>query len=128
MGKITGFMEFRRLQEASEAPEARKQHYHEFIRPLADDEAAVQGARDSVRRTPELLKTLRDAGVVDAGGAGYLLFVGALLFWVMTRRNEGKPGTRGHAIWVDGLEPICAGLISGSALVGIGNAVVNVLL
>jgi hypothetical protein len=26
------------------------------------------------------------------------------------------------------MEPICAGLISGSALVGIGNAIVNVLL
>ena len=45
MGKITGFMEFRRLQEASEAPAARKQHYREFIPHLADQEAAVQGAR-----------------------------------------------------------------------------------
>jgi glutamate synthase (NADPH) small chain len=45
MGKITGFMEFRRLREASEAPEARKRHYHEFIQHLADQEAAVQGAR-----------------------------------------------------------------------------------
>ena len=31
-------------------------------------------------------------------------------------------------LWVDGMEPICAGLISGSALVGIGNAIVNVLI
>jgi len=45
MGKITGFMEFQRLQEASEAPASRKQHYHEFIRHLSDQEAAVQGAR-----------------------------------------------------------------------------------
>ena len=45
MGKITGFMEFQRLREASEAPAARKQHYHEFIRHLSDQEAAVQGAR-----------------------------------------------------------------------------------
>jgi len=45
MGKITGFMEFRRLQEASEVPAARKRHYHEFIQHLADREAAVQGAR-----------------------------------------------------------------------------------
>ncbi len=45
MGKITGFMEFKRLKEASEAPAARKQHYHEFIRHLADQEAALQGAR-----------------------------------------------------------------------------------
>ena len=45
MGKLTGFMEFERLREASEAPEARKKHYHEFIRHLADQEATVQGAR-----------------------------------------------------------------------------------
>jgi hypothetical protein len=38
------------------------------------------------------------------------------------------PGTKGHAVWVEGYESICAGLISGSALVGIGNAIVNVLL
>jgi hypothetical protein len=29
---------------------------------------------------------------------------------------------------VEGMEPICAGLISGSALIGIGNAIVNVLI
>jgi len=45
MGKITGFMEFQRLREASEAPEARKQHYREFIQHLPDQDAAVQGAR-----------------------------------------------------------------------------------
>ncbi|MFH1602420.1 MAG: glutamate synthase subunit beta [Pseudomonadota bacterium] len=45
MGKITGFMEFHRLQESGEAPETRKKHYHEFILPLTDQEAALQGAR-----------------------------------------------------------------------------------
>ena len=45
MGKITGFMEFQRLQEASEAPEARKKHYREFVGHLSDQEATVQGAR-----------------------------------------------------------------------------------
>ena len=45
MGKITGFMEFQRLQEASEAPAARKSHFHEFVRHLSDQDAAVQGAR-----------------------------------------------------------------------------------
>jgi glutamate synthase (NADPH/NADH) small chain len=45
MGKITGFMEFQRLQEASEAPESRKKHYREFVQHLPDQEVAVQGAR-----------------------------------------------------------------------------------
>jgi len=45
MGKITGFMEFQRLQEESEAPEARKRHFREFVHHLSDQDAAVQGAR-----------------------------------------------------------------------------------
>ncbi|WP_334186643.1 glutamate synthase subunit beta [Noviherbaspirillum sp.] len=45
MGKVTGFLEFQRLQEASEAPELRKKHYKEFVVHLSDAEAKVQGAR-----------------------------------------------------------------------------------
>jgi len=45
MGKITGFMEFQRLQESSEAPQTRKKHFHEFVQHLSDAEAALQGAR-----------------------------------------------------------------------------------
>ena len=45
MGKITGFMEFHRLQEASEAPETRKKHYKEFQLHLSDADAKIQGAR-----------------------------------------------------------------------------------
>ncbi|WP_374401114.1 OPT family oligopeptide transporter [Niveibacterium sp.] len=67
-------------------------------------------------------------GVVLPPDASLTMFVGALLFWYMHRCNADKPGTRAHSIWVDGLEPICAGLISGAALVGIGNAVINVLI
>jgi glutamate synthase (NADPH) small chain len=45
MGKVTGFLEFERLQEASEAPQLRKKHYKEFVLHLSDPEAKVQGAR-----------------------------------------------------------------------------------
>ncbi len=45
MGKVTGFLEYQRLQEAAEEPVARKKHYHEFIVHLSDEEAKVQGAR-----------------------------------------------------------------------------------
>ena len=37
MGKVTGFLEFQRLQEASEDKEARKKHYHEFVVHLTDE-------------------------------------------------------------------------------------------
>jgi glutamate synthase (NADPH/NADH) small chain len=45
MGKVTGFLEYQRLQEASEDKEARKKHYHEFVAHLTDDQAKTQGAR-----------------------------------------------------------------------------------
>ena len=45
MGKVTGFLEYERLSEAAEAPEARKKHYKEFVMHLTEDEAKVQGAR-----------------------------------------------------------------------------------
>ena len=45
MGKITGFMEYQRLEEAAEAPQSRKQHWREFVVHLTDEQATVQGAR-----------------------------------------------------------------------------------
>ncbi|MDE2155495.1 MAG: glutamate synthase subunit beta [Xanthomonadaceae bacterium] len=45
MGKITGFLEYPRLQETSEAPAQRKKHWHEFTRHLSDDQATLQAAR-----------------------------------------------------------------------------------
>src|SRR3569833_2200973 len=45
MGKVTGILEFQRLQEASEAPQLRKKHYKEFVMHLSDADAKIQGAR-----------------------------------------------------------------------------------
>ncbi|MGD9794156.1 MAG: DAK2 domain-containing protein [Acidimicrobiia bacterium] len=42
-------------------------------------EAASASAEEALARTPELLPVLADAGVVDAGGAGYVLLLGAAL-------------------------------------------------
>jgi uncharacterized oligopeptide transporter (OPT) family protein len=66
-------------------------------------------------------------GVVLPPEASLAMWVGAVILWLMARKYR-EPGTKGHQYWVDGMEPICAGLISGSALVGIGNAIVNVLI
>src|SRR5262245_12709245 len=46
---------------------------------------AVTAARDAVERTPELLPVLRDAGVVDAGGRGFELFLASCLHVVAER-------------------------------------------
>ena len=45
MGKVTGFMEYARLEEPHEARESRKKHYREFYARLSDEDAKIQGAR-----------------------------------------------------------------------------------
>jgi glutamate synthase (NADPH/NADH) small chain len=45
MGKVTGFLEFERLEEPHEPKETRKKHYREFYARLSDEAAGVQGAR-----------------------------------------------------------------------------------
>ncbi len=45
MGKITGFMELARIQEASLPPQERVANYREFVLTLTDDAASKQGAR-----------------------------------------------------------------------------------
>ena len=46
--------------------------------PAAVVEAAAQGARDALARTPTMLESLRLAGVVDAGGRGLVVVLDAL--------------------------------------------------
>jgi glutamate synthase (NADPH/NADH) small chain len=45
MGKVTGFLEHERVEETYEAKERRKRHFREFIPPLTDEQAKIQGAR-----------------------------------------------------------------------------------
>jgi hypothetical protein len=49
-------------------------------------DAAHKGATEAVERTPDLLPVLADAGVVDAGGVGYVLLLDSLLHVI-----EGRP-------------------------------------
>ena len=88
--------------------------------------AAIEIARIVTKGRFPLTAVSIGLGTVLPPEATLGMFMGALLFWVMGRRKT--PGTPGHAFWVEGMEPICAGLISGAALMGIGNAVLNVLM
>ena len=45
MGKVTGFMEFERVEEGYKPVPERVKHYKEFVIGLSDAEAKVQGAR-----------------------------------------------------------------------------------
>ncbi len=57
-------------RESADAALATSQQGRSLVQVLR---RAVSAARTSLEATPTLLSTLRDAGVVDAGGQGYLL-------------------------------------------------------
>jgi len=66
-------------------------------------------------------------GVVLPFDSCVSMWIGAMGFWILARRYR-TPGTKAHQIWVEGAEPICAGLISAAALMGICDALLNVFL
>ncbi|MFG6428573.1 OPT family oligopeptide transporter [Roseateles sp. LYH14W] len=88
---------------------------------------AMEVARIKTKGRFQLSAVATGLGVVLPPEAVLAMFVGAVLFFVMGRKHK-TPGTQGHRVWVEGMEPICAGLISGAALMGIGNAIINVLI
>ncbi len=45
MGKVTGFMEFERIEEGYKPVPERLKHYKEFVIGLSDEQAKIQGAR-----------------------------------------------------------------------------------
>lgn len=45
MGKVTGFMEYERIEEGYRPVSERVKHYKEFVVGLSDEQAKVQGAR-----------------------------------------------------------------------------------
>ena len=89
---------------------------------------AIEVARIVTKGRSGLSAVAIGLGVTLPPQATFMMFVGALLFWYMGRKHKNAPGSRGHRIWVEGMEPICAGLISGAALMGIGDAIINVLI
>jgi len=88
---------------------------------------AVEVARIVTKGRSGLSAVAIGLGVVLPPESTLAMFIGALIFWIMKLRHP-RSGTKEHEVWVEGMEPICAGLISGSALMGIGNAIVNVLI
>ncbi|MGK2948709.1 MAG: DAK2 domain-containing protein [Acidimicrobiales bacterium] len=71
------------VREASEAAAAAADGGADLLAVL--EAARAQGA-DALARTPEMLPVLKEAGVVDAGGAGFLLLLDVLLNVV-----DGRP-------------------------------------
>lgn len=67
------------IRDASVAAQKQAEEHPDNLIDIM--EAAVNEARESVARTPNLLPALREAGVVDAGGLGlYVILDGALRY------------------------------------------------
>ncbi|MBC3807994.1 OPT/YSL family transporter [Undibacterium seohonense] len=68
-------------------------------------------------------------GVVLPPEAVLAMWIGAFVFWIMDKKHKNSPvESNGYRIWVDGMQAVAAGLLAGSALIGIGNAMINVLM
>ena len=78
-------------------------------------EAAKRQGADALARTPEMLPVLADAGVVDAGGAGFLLLLDVMLNVIDGRPvPEPDPELAGPSVVVDRR----AGLMGGEGGIG----------
>jgi len=93
------------VRESAEAATAAALEGADLITVL---EAAKSQGADALSRTPEMLPVLAEAGVVDAGGTGYLLLLDALLHVVDGRpipeatEDEGVVSATPHLVLVEG--------------------------
>lgn len=65
-------------------------------------------------------------GIVLPPDSTIWMFLGAAFFWVMHKIYKNRQKSLGHRLWIETHEPICAGLIAGAALIGIGDMLVKV--
>ena len=65
-------------------------------------------------------------GIVLPPDSTLWMFMGAAFFWLMGRIYRTRQASMGHKLWIDTHEPICAGLVAGAALIGIGDMLVKV--
>ena len=76
---VSNPMEGTILTVVREAAEALKANYKKGMDILECLRLYIEAGHKSLERTPELLPVLKQAGVVDAGGAGYLFVVEGML-------------------------------------------------
>jgi uncharacterized oligopeptide transporter (OPT) family protein len=68
-------------------------------------------------------------GVVLPPSATFAMWIGSLLFAGLHKFYAKKPeSSLGNTLWVQSMEPICAGIIAGAALTGIGDKLIEVFL
>ena len=86
------------VREASEAARERLDAGDASLADVLD--AARERGHDALARTPEMLPVLAEAGVVDAGGAGFLLFFDAALHVLDGRELPDPPEDDGAAAFI----------------------------
>lgn len=65
-------------------------------------------------------------GVVVPPESTMAMFAGAAFFWATHKIYHARTESTGNKLWIQTHEPICAGVIAGAALVGIGDILVKV--
>jgi uncharacterized oligopeptide transporter (OPT) family protein len=63
-------------------------------------------------------------GVVLPAESTIMMFLGACVFAFFEGRYHEKIGTFGWKLWVDSKEAVCAGLIAGWAILGVGDGII----
>ena len=106
---------------AAEAAEAAGSDLHEVV------SSAVDAARTALANTPSQLDVLREAGVVDAGGAGFVVLLEALLAEIegaaAAASTAPEPGSVGPQLEVMFFFDGDLGTLE-SALAGLGDSLV----
>lgn len=67
------------LTVARQAQEYAEEYLREEMTVVEYLQAALDGARDSLKNTPELLPVLKEAGVVDSGGFGFVCILSGMI-------------------------------------------------
>lgn len=67
-------------------------------------------------------------GVLVPPDSVMAMFAGAAFFEIMGMIYKQRPTSTGFKLWIETHEPICAGLVAGAALVGIGDTLIKVFL
>jgi OPT family oligopeptide transporter len=67
-------------------------------------------------------------GFVLPPDSTFWMFLGAFFFWICSRLFAKAEGKLTKRLFIDSLEPICAGLIAGASLVGIGDILIQTFL
>lgn len=81
------------LTVVRETAEAAKQSAEQGDDLVTQWQKIVLEARQSVARTPDLLPTLKQAGVVDAGGQGFCTLLEGILRYIRGEAGTGTTGT-----------------------------------